>query len=274
MNGKTDWVYPEELDQREAFWWSPDGRKIACLQFDERTVYRFPIIHELTADRKPAFETMLELERYPKAGKPYPTVKLFVIDLETKNPVEVGTESGPDVYITRIAWRKDGGELFFQRLNRLQNRLELKAANPTTGETRTILVEEEECYINLHEDFYQLGDNRHFIWSSERTGWKHLYLYDYSGKLIAPLTRGESEASAVSLVDEKNGWVYFTIQVYGGPSHRNSNACQTAGPKAQLGYIVWELDGRGTTRRGKNSSPQPTSSTTPFTPSATCAFPK
>jgi len=371
MNGKTDWVYPEELDQREAFWWSPDGRKIAYLQFDERAVYNYPILHEMTPDHQPAFEAVLELERYPNSGEPNPTVKLFVIDLAAKKPVEVKTESGPDVYITRIAWRRDGTGLFFQRLNRLQNRLELKAADPTTGEVRTILTEEEERYINLHDDFRQLADNQHFIWSSERTGWQHLYLYDLKGKLINALTSGEWEADGVSLVDEKNGWVYFTIaenfgldthfgrvrldgtkltrltsisgthrvsidpagrfyldsfsslvqpsvsnlhqadgklirtlastnidkvkelglqepelvklkaadgatdvygivfkpadfspekkyplyvQVYGGPSHRNSNSYQTAGPKAQLaqlGYVVWELDGRGTTRRGK-----------------------
>jgi dipeptidyl-peptidase-4 len=371
MNGKTDWVYPEELRQREAFWWSPDGRKIAYLQFDEHAVYNFPIIHEMTPDHKPSFEATLELERYPKSGRPNPTVKLFVIDLAAKQPVEVKTESGPDVYITRIIWRRDNSELIFQRLNRLQNRLELKAANPATGETRTILVEEEPCFINLHDDFRQLGDNRHFLWSSERTGWKHLYLYDFEGKLVSTLTTGDWEAESVTLVDEKNRWVYFTlsdnvgldthfgrvrldgsqltrltaepgthrvsidpagkfftdnfssltapprtdlrsadgklirtlattsldkvkelglqepelvklvaadgrtdvygvlfkpadfnpekkyplyVQVYGGPSHRNSNSYQTAGPKAQLaqlGYLVWELDGRGTTRRGK-----------------------
>jgi len=371
MNGKTDWVYPEELSQRDAFWWSPDSQKIAYLQFDERAVYNFPIIHELTQDRKPAFETTLELERYPKAGQPNPTVKLFVIDVATKKTVEIKTESSPEVYLTRIVWRNDGTELFFQRLNRFQNRLELKAANPATGDVRTVLVEDEECFINLNNDFRQLSDNKFFTWNSERTGWKHLFLYDYAGKLVSPLTKGDWEVGGISLVDEKNQWIYFTIadnvgldtqfgrvkfdgtklarlttepgthavsidpagkyyldnfssltvpptanlyqsdgklirttattnndkvkelglqepeivtlkaadgktnvygilfkpadfdpnkkyplyvQVYGGPSHRNSNSYQTAGPKAQLaqlGYIVWELDGRGTTRRGK-----------------------
>jgi dipeptidyl-peptidase-4 len=371
MNGKTDWVYPEELSQREAFWWSPDGRKIAYLQFDERAVFNYPIIHELTPDHKPAFEASLELERYPKAGEPNPTVRLFVIDLVGKKPVEVRTESGPDVYITRVAWRRDGSELFFQRLNRQQNRLELKAADSATGEVRTILTEEEPCFVNLQDDFRELADSAHFLWSSERTGWRHLYLYDFSGKLVGPLTGGEWEVEGITLVDEKNRWVYFTIadnfgldthfgrvrfdgskltrlttepgthrvsidpagryyldsfssltqppvtnlcqadgklihrtastnidkvkelglqepelvklraaddktgvygilfrpadfspekkyplyvQVYGGPAHRNSNSYQTAGPKAQLaqlGYLVWELDGRGTTRRGK-----------------------
>lgn len=371
MNGKTDWVYPEELGQREAFWWSPDGRKIAFLQFDEREVYNVPIVHELAPDRRPAFEPILELERYPKPGRPNPTVRLFVIDLPTRKTVEMKTESSGDVYITRIAWRSDGSEIFFQRLNRLQNRLELLAADPVEGGVRPILVEEEPCFINLHNDFRQLADNKRFTWSSERTGWKHLYLYDYAGKLLATLTKGEWEAGGISLIDEKNKWVYFTItdnagmdshfgrvqldgtrlsrltagpgthqasidpagrffldayssltapptvtlrrddgtpvrtlatsdagrvneigleapefiklkaadgrtdvygvlfkpagfdpakryplyvQVYGGPAHRNSNSYQTAGPKAQLaqlGYLVWELDGRGTTRRGK-----------------------
>jgi dipeptidyl-peptidase-4 len=371
MNGKTDWVYPEELGQREAFWWSPDGRKLAFLQFDEREVYAFPIIHDLAPDRRPAFEAGLELERYPKPGRPNPTVKLFVIDLPTRKTVEMKTESSGDVYLTRIAWRADGSEIFFQRLNRLQNRLELLAADPVEGGVRSILVEEEPSFVNLHSDFRQLADNKRFTWSSERTGWKHLYLYDYAGRLLATLTKGEWEAAGISAIDEKNRWVYFTIadnagldthfgrvqldgarltrlttepgthrasidpacrffldahssltapptvilrrddgtsirslatsdvgkvrelgleapelvklkaadgrtdvtgvlfkpagfdpakryplyvQVYGGPSHRNSNSYQTAGPKAQLaqiGYLVWELDGRGTTRRGK-----------------------
>jgi len=371
LNGKTDWVYPEELGQREAFWWSPDGTKIAFLQFDEREVYGFPIVHDLTPDRRPAFESLLEIERYPKAGRPNPTVRLFVIDLPTRKTVEMKTDSSGDVYITRVAWRNDGREIFFQRLNRRQNRLELCAADPVEGGVRTILVEDEPCFINLHDDFRQLSDNKRFTWSSERTGWKHLYLYDYAGTLLATLTKGEWEASSLVLIDEKNKWVYFTIaenvgldthfgrvqldgtrltrltteagthqvsidpagrffldswssltappavvlrrddgapvrteassnvdkvkalglrepelvklraadgktdvygvlfkpadfdpakkyplyvQVYGGPSHRNSDSYQTAGPKAQLaqlGYLVWELDGRGTTRRGK-----------------------
>jgi len=371
MNGKTDWVYPEELSQREAFWWSPDGQKLAFLQFDERAVYGFPLIHELTPERKPAFETILELERYPKAGQANPNVKLFVIDLPTRKNVEVRTESSPDVYLTRVVWRNDSQELFFQRLNRFQNKLELMGADPVTGGVRTLLVEEEPCFINLHNDLRLLSDNKRFTWSSERTGWKHLYLYDLGGKLLNPLTVGAWEASSIAVIDEKDKWVYFTIadnvgmdthfgrvkldggklarltkepgthgvsidpagkyfldthsslkvppstrlfqsdgkeirnlassnidkvkelglqdpefvilkaadgrtdvygvlfkpadfdpakkyplyvQVYGGPSHRNSNSFQTAGPKAQLaqlGYLVWELDGRGTTRRGK-----------------------
>ena len=138
MNGKTDWVYPEELSQREAFWWSPDGQKIAYLQFDERAVYNFPIIHELTPDRKPAFETTLELERYPKAGQAQPDRQAVRHRYRHRKNRR---NARPKARRTSTSRASPGAmmrrELFFQRLNRFQNRLELKAADPATGDVRT-----------------------------------------------------------------------------------------------------------------------------------------
>jgi dipeptidyl-peptidase-4 len=221
MNGRTDWVYPEELYQSKAFWWSPDGKQIAYFQFDVRAEHRYPLVHEIDLDVKEGikhyrFRNLLEIERYPKAGEPNATVKLFVIDLVTKKKVEVKTDSSPDLYIIKVEWRKGGNELIFQRLNRFQNKLELLAADPKTGAVRTILVEEEECFINTHDNFYQFNDSKHFLWSSERTGWNHLYMYNFQGKLVKQLTDGAWEVSRTQCIDEKNSLIYFSAYMNEG----------------------------------------------------------
>ncbi|MFC1729335.1 DPP IV N-terminal domain-containing protein, partial [candidate division KSB1 bacterium] len=156
------------------------------------------------------FETSLELQRYPKAGEDNPVVRLFVVDVATKRTTEVNTNSSGDVYIVRIQWLDDSSELTFQRLNRFQNRLELMAADPGDGSVRTILAEEEDTFVRLHNHFRFLSDGERFTWSSERTGWRHLYMYDFQGTLLNQLTNGEWEVSNISLIDEENDYIYFT----------------------------------------------------------------
>lgn len=204
MNGRPSWVYPEEFYQREAYWYSPDNSKIAYLQYNETDVYQYPVIHELT------FNTGLELMRYPKAGETNPTLKLFIVDLATGNTVEVPTNSGPDNYIVRPIWRRDGSELTFRRLNRQQNHLELLAYNLASSSVRTILEEREDAYINLHDNFIQLDDNRTFVWTSEVSGFNHIYHYNLDGTLISKVTSGDWPVGNLVNVDQKNRKVYFT----------------------------------------------------------------
>ena len=203
LNGRPDWVYPEEFGQLETYWFSPDGSKLAYLQFDEQPVRAFPIVHEL----EHAVE--LERQRYPLAGAPNPVVRLFVADLRSGKTTAVDTKSTSDNYILRPTWTPDGRALLFQRLNRRQNRLELLSADPASGATRPLLVEEEPEFVNLHDDLHLFPDGR-FLWSSERSGWRHLYLYDATGRQLRQLTSGEWPVGEVSLVDEAGGWVYFT----------------------------------------------------------------
>ena len=203
-NGRPDWVYPEELDQYEAFWWSPDERRVAFLRFDERPVGRYPLVHALTPRAR------LEEIRYPKAGDPNPVVTLHIVDLETGAVTDVNPGPDPQGYTVRVQWVPDGSALFFQRLNRLQNVLELRAADPRTGASRLVLREEEPCFINLHSDLRFLDGGRRFLWSSERTGWRHLYLYDLGGKLVRRLTKEDLPVAAIQAVDENKGVVYFT----------------------------------------------------------------
>ncbi len=203
MNGRPDWLYPEELGQSEGYWWSPDGSKIAYLQWDEREVFQFPIVHDLEP------EARLELQRYVKAGETNPIVKLFVVDVASGESVEVDTNSSDQVYLVQVEWTPDGSEVTFQRLNRKQNVLELMAADPTTGAVRTILTEREDAFVSLTGGLTFLEGGR-FLWTSERTGWRHLYLYDLEGNLIRQLTEGEWPVSRLSAVAEESGWVFVT----------------------------------------------------------------
>jgi dipeptidyl-peptidase-4 len=204
MNGRPSWVYPEEFYQRDAYWFSPDDSKIAYLQYNETHVFQYPVIHELE------FETGLELMRYPKAGEENPTLKLFIVDLETGDIEEVPTNSNADNYIVRPIWKQDGTELTFRRLNRQQNHLELLSYSLSTKTTRIILEEREDAYINLHDNFIQLANNESFIWTSEVDGFNHIYHYNFNGNLVQQITEGEKPVGSIVYVDEEDQKIYYT----------------------------------------------------------------
>ncbi len=214
MNGRPSWVYPEEFGERDAYWFSPDDSKIAFLQYNETEVYQYPVIHELE------FETGLELMRYPKAGEENPTLKLFIVDIESGEIEEVPTNSNSNNYIVRPIWKADGTELTFRRLNRKQDHLEFLSYDLESKTVRTILQEREEAYINLHDNFIQLEDNETFIWTSEVDGFNHIYHYHFDGTLINRLTEGEKPVGSIVLVDEDEEKVYFTAyENYGLDNH-------------------------------------------------------
>jgi dipeptidyl-peptidase-4 len=203
-NGFPDWVYPEELNQYDAFWWSPDSKKIAYMQFDESPVAKYPIVHDVSP------RPNLELQSYPKAGANNPIIRFFIVDVETKKTVRVETGLEMDVYLCRGRWTPDGREFAFQRLNRLQNKVELFAADPATGKTRLILKDEDPCYVDENVQLIFLKDGKHFLWTSERSGWQEIYLYDLSGTLVKQLTNAKLPVGNIIVVDEAQGWVYFS----------------------------------------------------------------
>ncbi len=204
FNGRPNWVYPEEFGQLTAYWWSPDGQKLAYYKYLEGDVHKYPLVYDL----KP--EAGLEMQSYPKAGETNPTVNLFVYDLQSGEHVQVKTQSHPNNYIIKPTWRNDGSELLFQRMNRRQNKLELVAASPASGRTRVIFEESEDAFINTHNDFYQFADGKSFLWSNEQSGWRHLYIFDWQGKEVRQITEGPWAVRSVTHVDEKGGWIYFT----------------------------------------------------------------
>jgi dipeptidyl-peptidase 4 len=202
--GELDWVYPEELDISTAYWWAPDSSNIAFLEMDERKVTQFSLLNF------ESFTGEAELQRYPVPGGSNPLVRVFTVPVAGGEPRLLDTGSNPDVYIPRVNWLPDSKHVAIQRLNREQTILDLLLADSSTGKSTTLLTEKDAYWINVSDDLYFFKDGNRFLWSSERSGYRHLYLYDLAGKQLAQLTKGDWEVSHLSTVDEAKGLVYFS----------------------------------------------------------------
>lgn len=203
LNAELDWVYPEELDLDTAHWWSPDSRSIAYLQFDIAREPVFPQVSLLNA------RGVLEPERYPKAGDPNPEVRLGVVGA-TGGPTRFLQLGDPaDFLLARVAWSPNSREIMVERLNRIQNRLDLLLADAGTGAAHSVLHEEDPFWINVADGPRFLGKGDRFLWTSERSGFRHLYLYKIDGTLEKQLTSGDWEVTGVQGVDEKLGRVVY-----------------------------------------------------------------
>jgi dipeptidyl-peptidase 4 len=202
--GELDWVYPEELELYTAYWWSPDSSKIAYLEMDESKVSQFSLVN---------FESYTgeaELQRYPVAGGQNPTIRVLVGSLSGGEPRAMDIGANTDIYVPRVNWLQDSRHLSIQRLNRDQNLLDLLLTDAATGKSSTLLTEKDQYWINVNDDLHFLKDGKRFLWASERSGFRHLYLYGLDGKQITQLTKGEWEVNDVSGIDETKGVVYFT----------------------------------------------------------------
>jgi dipeptidyl-peptidase-4 len=202
--GELDWVYPEELEVTTAYWWSPDSASVAYLEMDQGKVSQFSLIN---------FESYTgeaELQRYPVPSGANPIVHIYVVSVAGGAPRMMDTGTETDIYLPRVSWVPDSKHLAIQRLNREQNNLDLLLADASNGKTSAILTEKAPDWVNVHDDLQFLKDSKRFLWSSERTGYRHLYLYDLNGKQLVQLTKGEWEVSGIDAVDEAKGLVYFT----------------------------------------------------------------
>jgi len=206
INGTTDWVYEEELGLRDAFRWSPDGKRIAYWQLDQSAVGRFELI-----DQTSLYPTV-GIVRYPKAGQPNSSVRVGSLEVESGRTTWFDTGDRKDIYLARMDWTGDGDQVAIQRMNRHQDTLQVLLGDAKTGRTRVILTETDDAWVDVNNDYRWVDGGKRLVWPSERDGHRHLYLYDRRGKLLRQLTRGAWDVAGLDGVDKK-GHVYFTAGV-------------------------------------------------------------
>lgn len=203
INGATDWVYEEEFAFTRAFEWSPQGTSLGYIRFDESAVPEFTMTTH-NDGVYPIYTTF----KYPKVGQVNAVVSAHIYNLKTDK--SVGVEMGDDFeYIPRIKWTQEDDKLCVFKMNRHQNKLDLLIADAKTGATSLLLSETSKYYIDITDDLTFLKDRKHFVWTSEKSGYNHLYLYDMSGQMKHQLTQGEYDVTSFYGVDENSGHVYY-----------------------------------------------------------------
>ncbi|MBN2683042.1 MAG: S9 family peptidase [Bacteroidales bacterium] len=227
INGAPDWVYEEEFGFAKGFEWSPDGKYIAFLKFDESEVKEFTLT--FYGDLYPE----LYKYKYPKAGEDNSLVSVHIYNVESGKTVNVDAGKETDIYIPRIKWTNDASKLAVTRLNRLQNKLDLLFADAENGSTKTVLSEENQFFIDVYDDLTFLENGTQFIWTSEKDKWKHIYLYDIKGKEISQITKGKWCVTEFLGVDEKNGILYY-ISTEQSPTERNLYSIKIDGTDKKL----------------------------------------
>jgi dipeptidyl-peptidase 4 len=202
-NAEAEFVAQEELLQTSGYWWAPDDSAIAYKQFDESAV---PIVRrtEIYPDRTDVVE-----QRYPSAGDPNVTVKLGLIAPGGGETRWIDLGADQDIYLARADWTPDSHQVAFQRLTRDQKRLDLVLVDAGTLKETPLVSETSDAWVNLADDLHFLKNQRSFIWSSERSGTNHLYLYDMDGRLRHALTSGMWNVDGLLAVDESAGTVYL-----------------------------------------------------------------
>jgi dipeptidyl-peptidase-4 len=241
-NGYLDWIYEEELygrGQNRGYWWSPDSKYLAFLRLDETPVPKFVLPDDTVTDQR------VENTDYPQAGDPNPRVQLGIagVDKTSAIPnvggiprignripgnilrfgdlakfVDLKKYRADELLIGRVAWTPDSSKVIYQALDREQTYLDVNVGS-LDGKTTNLFTETTPAWVEVFGNPGFLRDGR-AVWQSARNGWKHLYLYDNTGKMLRQLTAGKWEVRTFYGIDEAGGWAYFSA---GKDSHIGDN---------------------------------------------------
>ena len=203
INGTTDWVYEEEFGFVRAFVWDASSSQLMFMRFDETAVPEFSM-DVYGSDLYPFPYTF----KYPKAGETNALVSLHTYDLNQAKLQQVDLGENSWEYIPRIQSTPTDHVVTFQTMNRHQNHLQLWSINLNDNKVQLLLEEKDEAYVDIADDLTFL-DNGNFIWSSDRSGYKHLYLYNAKGKLLNPITQGNWEVTEFYGVNTQQKELYY-----------------------------------------------------------------
>lgn len=223
INGNCDWVYEEEFEFTRAFQWSPKGNYIAYYRFDETNVKEYNMtIYDDKYNKDYRY-------KYPKAGEENSKVDIYIYNVNTGEKAKADYEQG-DIYIPRIKWTKDDNSLVVYWLNRHQDNLKLLLTDAKTGSSKLMYEEKNKYFVEINDDWWFLEDGKHFLFTSEMNGYRHLYLYSIDGKTKTQITKGNFEITTVNGVDEKNKRIFYTM-AYPTPMERNVFVTDYTGKK-------------------------------------------
>ncbi len=209
INGTFDWVYEEELDDRDGFRWSPDGKSVAYWQLDAKGVRDFLLI-----DNTDSLYSFVKPVQYPKAGTTNSAARIGVVSAAGGPTTWMKIPGDPrNNYLARMGWEPSSNELLIQQLNRRQTQNTFFVANGSTGEAKPLFVDRDSAWIDVYSDptgasVKWLADNSGFIHLSERDGWRHAYLVSKTGSLRL-ITPGAFDVVRIAYVDTKGGWLYY-----------------------------------------------------------------
>jgi dipeptidyl-peptidase 4 len=206
INGTTDWVYEEEFGFVDGFYWSPDSKRIAYYRFNESDVKEY----NLQVWGKKTYPVDYRF-KYPKAGEANSTVEVFIFHIASKEKVKADLGSEKDIYIPRVKWTENPELLSVRRLNRLQNEQQLLHIDANSGKSQIVIAEKSDSYIDLEfvDDLIYLKDGKHFVYVTEKSGFKHVYQYSLDGSQINQITNGNFEVVNLLGVDEKSKLIYY-----------------------------------------------------------------
>jgi dipeptidyl-peptidase-4 len=204
LNGQLDWVYPEELEIETATWWSPDSRRIAYMQFNVADEFVYPQMDLI------GVRALSEPERYPQAGTPNADVKLGIVSAQGGPTKWMDLGATSNTLLARVAWLPDSKEIAVERFSRVQDKLDLLFCDPDSGAVHTILHEESKTWINVADNLFFLKSRPEFLWTSERSGFRHIYRYSNKGELLGQLTKGDWEIASIAAINEPKQRILYT----------------------------------------------------------------
>lgn len=212
LNGKPDWVNEEEFSLSRSFDFNADNTMLAWIHYDETEVplYSFPWFKGLSPEKEEYAEYPGNYSyKYPIAGAQNSKVKVQTFDIKSRAIRDLQLPVEPDGYIPRLFFTNEPEKLLVFAQNRHQDQLDIYLCNPRSTECRCIVRDKAERYITedpyVHFGLHEGG----FVLMSERDGFNHLYLYDFTGTLRRQVTTGQFPVTDFYGYDTKTGTTYY-----------------------------------------------------------------